>query len=208
MLKKYFATIILTFLFLSGCGAKKEYYTEVKEYAFAEEFINFVPDHVNALLPKDMTKEEAYSLLPKEVVEFNFAKFGRYDGYKMGNYGTTFYPISEKRGFVFKLYGLNQSIIQSVAEVYFFDGVEYKLIHYIDDAIPGSYAITDTKRLYIPLNNGNLRSVAIDGTVKDYYDAFDINNGDIDMRLVHPHGEGNVIEFTYLNELIGDVAVE
>ena len=44
---------------------------------FAEEFINFVPDHVNALLPKDMTKEEAYSLLPKEVVEFNFAKFGR-----------------------------------------------------------------------------------------------------------------------------------
>ncbi len=208
MLKKYFTIIIFTIILLSGCGAKREYYTESEEHTFDEKFINYVPDYVSALIHDDMTKEEAYSSFPKELLESNLEEFGRYDGCAMVNYGTTFYPTSEEQGFVLKLYGLNQSIMQIAAEVYFFDGKDYKLIHYIDDAIPGSYAITDTKRLYIPLNNGTLRSIDISGDVKDYYEAFDTNNGDIDIRMVQINGDENIIELESLGEFLGSVCVE
>ncbi|MBE6845916.1 MAG: hypothetical protein E7508_09490 [Ruminococcus sp.] len=208
MLKKYFTIIIFTIILLSGCGAKREYYTESEEHIFDEEFINYTPDYVTALLPEDMTKEEAYNSFPENLLEHNLAKYGRYDGLEMGNYGTAFYPTSKNQGFVLKLYGVNQSIMQSVAEVYFFDGKDYKLIHYIDDATPGSHAITDTKRLYIPLNNGTLRSIDISGDVKDYYEAFDANNGDIDIRMVFLNGDGNEIELENLKGFLGSVCVE
>lgn len=208
MLKKFFLTIIFVIAILSGCEAKKEYFAESEDHIFDEEFINYVPDYVNALMEDDMTSEEAYSSFPEELLEFNLAEFGRYDGCAMVNYGTTFYPTSENRGFVLKLYGLNQSIMQSAGEIYFFDGKDYKLIHYIDEATPGSHAVTDTKRLYIPLDNGTLRSVDIDGNVKDYYEAFDFNNGDIDMRMVNINGNGSEIELTCLDEFLGSVFVE
>lgn len=131
MLKKYFYILISAIVFLSGCGTKKEYYSEKKDYVFSEEFINSVPDYVEARLPEDFTKEDAYNSFSEELLEENLNTFGRYDGLAMVNYGTSFYSTSENQGFVLKLYGINQAISQTVGEVYFFDGEEYKLLHYI-----------------------------------------------------------------------------
>ena len=205
MHKKYFIIIVLTAVFLSGCGAKREYCYESNEHIFDDAFLNYTPDYITALLPEDISKEEAYNSFSEDLLEFNLAEFGRYDGLEMGSYGASFYPTSEDEGFVLKLYGLNQAELQYAGEVYFFDGEQYKLIHRIDDSIPGCCAITDGENLYIPLDNGTLRSVSTDGSIKDYCEAFDSDGHYI--NFVYPYGNGNVIELKEADKTIGSVTV-
>ena len=58
------------------------------------------------------------------------------------------------------------------------------------------------------MDNGTLRSIDISGDVKDYYEAFDTNNGDIDIRMVQINGDENIIELESLGEFLGSVCVE